>query len=161
MLLVNVDAKQHWCLIRMQLPLMPKVEVDNGLVAVHCAHGLNRWGVGLSCKIAEYFCLIGWNSSLTMSWKILLADENCNRVSKFLCQDRLLDLPISDSEVRRWTQRSSKHVIQLETKQPAKSTSNTYLPTYHNLNSSNSFVRKLLSSCSMYTHMLFLAKIWK
>ena len=67
MLIVKVVTKQHWCLIRMWLPRTPKVEVDNGLVAVHCAHGLNRWGVCLSSKIADYFCLIGWNLSLTIS----------------------------------------------------------------------------------------------
>ena len=92
------------------------MEVDNGLIAVHCAHGLNRWAVCLSFKIADYFCLIGWNSSLTISRKILLADENDSRVSKFFCQDRLLDLSISDSKVWRWTKRSGEHVIQLETR---------------------------------------------
>ena len=46
---------------------LPKVEADNGLVAVHCAHGLNRWGACLSSESADYFCLIGWNLSLAIS----------------------------------------------------------------------------------------------
>ena len=78
-------------------------------------------------------------------------EKSCyNRASKFLSQDRLLDLSIFDSEVRRWTKRSGEHVIQLET----KTTSQKYLQYLPYQPTIVWTVAILLSSCP------FLAKIW-
>jgi len=114
MLLVKVVAKQHWSLIRTPRWKLP------------CTVPMASTG-GESAYLPKLLTFSVWLDEirpwLLVSRKILLADENCNRVSKFLSQDRLLDLSISDSEVWCWTKRSGEHVKQLET----KTTSQKYL----------------------------------